>query len=162
MPLAATVPNNTIPAPPSTEVGTAAMTRPMNGNRPRITRNTPPVATTKRLLMPVTATSPTFWANALWVKEPKVGAQAIAQTFGVNLGADDFAHGEDVGGGFNQGHHDHDAHRQDRGKVEGRHAEMEGCRKAKHRALAHGREVRHTQEHRDHGADNHGQQNRQT
>lgn len=46
MPLAATVPNSTIPAPPSTEVGTAAMTRPMIGSRPRVTRISPPVATT--------------------------------------------------------------------------------------------------------------------
>ncbi len=46
MPLAATVPNNTMPAPPSTAVGTAAITRPITGSRPRITRNNPPVATT--------------------------------------------------------------------------------------------------------------------
>ncbi|MNG38523.1 hypothetical protein D3C84_1262650 [compost metagenome] len=46
IPLAATVPNSTMPAPPSTEVGTAAITRPMKGSRPRITRNKPPVATT--------------------------------------------------------------------------------------------------------------------
>ena len=49
----------------------------MKGNKPRITRNNPPVATTKRLLTPVTATRPTFWAKALWVNEPKIGANML-------------------------------------------------------------------------------------
>ena len=34
---------------------------------------TPPALTTKRLLTPVIATSPTFCANALWVKPLKIG-----------------------------------------------------------------------------------------
>ncbi len=38
---------------------------------------TPPAATTNRLLMPVIATNPTFWAKALCMKEPKIGAKAL-------------------------------------------------------------------------------------
>ena len=46
MPLAATVPKSTIPAPPRTGVGTAATTRPSTGSRPSSTRITPPALTT--------------------------------------------------------------------------------------------------------------------
>ena len=49
----------------------------MIGNRPRTTRIRPPALTTKRLLMPVMATSPTFWAKALWVKELKTGEMRL-------------------------------------------------------------------------------------
>src|SRR5215216_2861674 len=69
MPLAATVPNSTSPAPPRTGSGTTATIAPRTGNRPSSSsRITPLTATTKRLLMPVTATSPTFWAKALTEK----------------------------------------------------------------------------------------------
>ena len=77
MPDAATVPNRTIPAPPRTAVGTAATTRPRTGSRPRITRIAPPAVTTKRLLTPVMATSPTFCAKALWVKVLRNGAMML-------------------------------------------------------------------------------------
>ncbi len=46
MPLAATVPNRTMPAPPRTDSGMAATTRPTTGSRPSRTRMSPPVATT--------------------------------------------------------------------------------------------------------------------
>ena len=77
MPLAATVPNSTMPAPPSTGVGTAAMIRPRTGSRPRTTRIAPPALTTNRLFTPVMATRPTFCANALWVKELNTGDRAL-------------------------------------------------------------------------------------
>src|SRR5262245_42820570 len=73
MPEAATVPNSTSPAPPSTGYGIAATTRPSTGNTPRIIKITPPAVTTKRLLTPVIATRPTFWAKALWVNPLKIG-----------------------------------------------------------------------------------------
>ena len=37
----------------------------------------PPALTTKRLLTPVMATRPTFWAKALWVKELNSGEMAL-------------------------------------------------------------------------------------
>ena len=69
MPLAATVPNSARPAPPSTGIGIVATIAPIFGNSPRTTRITPLAATTNRLLIPVIATSPTFWAKALAEKE---------------------------------------------------------------------------------------------
>ena len=65
MPLAATVPNSASPAPPSTGSGIDAMIAPSLGTSPSATRMMPLTATTKRLLMPVIATRPTFCANAL-------------------------------------------------------------------------------------------------
>ena len=46
IPLAATVPNRTMPAPPRTGLGIAATTRPITGRSPSATRIRPPVATT--------------------------------------------------------------------------------------------------------------------
>ncbi|MNC27105.1 hypothetical protein D3C75_752660 [compost metagenome] len=90
-----------------------------------------------------------------------VGAQTVAQALGVNLGADDLTDGQNVRRGLHQRHHHHDAHRQDRSEVEGRHAEVERRREAEHRALGYGRKIRHAKEHRDHRTNDHGQQNRQ-
>ena len=42
-----------------------------------MTRIRPPALTTKRLLTPVMATRPTFWAKALWVKELNSGEMAL-------------------------------------------------------------------------------------
>ena len=78
MPAAATDPKSTMPAPPSTGSGIAFMTRPSTGSRPSSTRMPPPAATTNRLLMPVSATMPTFWAKALIGKPLKIGANAVA------------------------------------------------------------------------------------
>ena len=61
--------NSAKPAPPSTGVGIAATIAPTFGNSPSTTRIRPLAATTKRLLMPVMATRPTFWAKALAEKE---------------------------------------------------------------------------------------------
>ena len=60
MPVAATMPNITRPAPPSTTVGSDSTSAAILGSRPSTTRITPPATQTKRLLMPVTATRPTF------------------------------------------------------------------------------------------------------
>ncbi len=86
MPLAATEPKRTTPAPPSTGRGTTAISEAATGHRPMRTRKPPPVATTKRLRILVIATSPMFWANALHMKplnsgaiaEPRVSARSPA------------------------------------------------------------------------------------
>ena len=60
MPVAATMPNITMPAPPSTTVGSDSISAAILGSRPSVIRMTPPATQTKRLLTPVTATRPTF------------------------------------------------------------------------------------------------------
>lgn len=79
MPLAATVPKSTIPAPPRTGCGTSETTAPSTGKSPSRTSSPPPVATTKRLRIPVSATSPMFWAKALAAKPLKTGLTAVAR-----------------------------------------------------------------------------------
>ncbi len=61
MPVAATMPNMTRPAPPRTIVGTDSTKAPIFGTRPRTIRMMPPATQTKRLRTPVTPTRPTFW-----------------------------------------------------------------------------------------------------
>ena len=63
MPVAATMPNITSPAPPSTTVGSASTSAPIFGIRPSTTMMTPPATQTKRERMPVTPTRPTFCEN---------------------------------------------------------------------------------------------------
>ena len=63
MPVAATMPNMTMPAPPSTNGGTEATTCAIFGSRPSRNRITPPAAHTQRLRTPVMPTSPTFCEN---------------------------------------------------------------------------------------------------
>ncbi len=90
-----------------------------------------------------------------------VGAPAIAQALGVDLGLDDFAHREDVRRGFHQGDQDDDEHRQDRRHLELRRAEVQRRRQGDQRPLEHLGEVGHAEEHRDQGADHHRQEDRQ-
>ncbi|MNM90508.1 hypothetical protein D3C81_1027730 [compost metagenome] len=90
-----------------------------------------------------------------------VGTQAIAQALGVDLGVDDFTDSENVCRGFHQCHHDHDAHRQNRSDVEGRHAEVERRRESYQRTFEYLTEVSHAQRPGDQGTDDHGQQDRQ-
>lgn len=86
IPLAATDPNSTTPAPPSTGRGTTAISDAAMGHRPIRTRKPPPVATTYRLRMRVIATRPMFWAKALHMNplnsgltaEPRVSARRPA------------------------------------------------------------------------------------
>ena len=59
------MPNNASPAPPNTGNGSAAMMAPTLGKSPSTKRIPPLTATTNRLLIPVSATSPTFCAKAL-------------------------------------------------------------------------------------------------
>ena len=61
MPVAATMPNITRPAPPSTKVGSDSTSAAIFGSRPSTTRMRPPATQTKRLRTPVTPTRPTFW-----------------------------------------------------------------------------------------------------
>lgn len=79
MPLAATVPKSTVPAPPRTGCGTGETTEPSTGNSPSRTRMPPPAATTKRLRILVSATSPMFWAKALAAKPLRTGLSAVAR-----------------------------------------------------------------------------------
>ena len=65
-PVAATMPNITMPAPPSTNEGTDATMCAIFGNRPSAMRITPPMAATKRDRTPVTVTSPTFCENDVY------------------------------------------------------------------------------------------------
>ncbi|ALE77313.1 hypothetical protein WY02_01125 [Pseudonocardia sp. AL041005-10] len=78
IPLAATVPNSTMPAPPSTGCGIAENTADAIGESPSTSRSSPPAATANRLRIPVSATSPTFWANAVAGKELNTGATTEA------------------------------------------------------------------------------------
>jgi hypothetical protein len=60
MPVAATMPNITRPAPPSTTVRHRVDQRAILGSRPSMIRIAPPATHTQRLLTPVTPTRPTF------------------------------------------------------------------------------------------------------
>ena len=62
-PVAATMPNITMPAPPNTTTGTASTSADSFGSNPSTTMMAPPVAVTQRDLMPVTPTRPTFCEN---------------------------------------------------------------------------------------------------
>ena len=135
MPLAATVPNNASPAPPSTGSGIAAMIAPSFGKSPSTSRIPPLTATTKRLLMPVSATSPTFCANALtgnpFNRPPETAVDRVSARspfdhgLAVGRATDHHADGEQVGRGLGHDHQHHDDHRHDRGDLECRRAEME-------------------------------------
>ena len=63
MPVAATMPNMTSPAPPRTTVGSASTKAPIFGTSPSTIMMIPPATQTKRERTPVTPTSPTFWLN---------------------------------------------------------------------------------------------------
>jgi len=62
-PVAATMPNITSPAPPSTTSGTASTKADIFGSRPRMSMMMPPVTVTQRERTPVTPTRPTFCEN---------------------------------------------------------------------------------------------------
>ncbi|MNY73193.1 hypothetical protein D3C86_2119250 [compost metagenome] len=61
-PVAATMPNITSAAPPSTYCGIEAAKKASLGRQPSTMRMPPAVAQTQRLRTPVTCTSPTFCA----------------------------------------------------------------------------------------------------
>ncbi|RPK36202.1 hypothetical protein EES37_27295 [Streptomyces sp. ADI91-18] len=77
MPLAATEPKSTMPAPPRTGSGTTPMTEAATGHRPSRIRMPPPAATTNRLRTLVIATSPMFWAKALHMNPLNSGLSAL-------------------------------------------------------------------------------------
>ena len=60
MPVAATMPNITNPAPPKTTVGKDSTKAAILGITPKMIKMMPPATQTKRLFTPVTATKPTF------------------------------------------------------------------------------------------------------
>ena len=62
-PVAATMPNITSPAPPSTTCGTASTSAAIFGSNPSTSMIAPPATVTKRERTPVTPTSPTFCEN---------------------------------------------------------------------------------------------------
>ena len=59
MPVAATMPNITRPAPPNTTVGNDSISAAILGSKPSAIRMRPPATQTNRLFTPVTATNPT-------------------------------------------------------------------------------------------------------
>jgi hypothetical protein len=61
MPVAATMPNITRPAPPSTKVGTDSTRAAILGSMPSTSMMMPAATQTQRLFTPVTPTRPTFW-----------------------------------------------------------------------------------------------------
>ena len=71
------IPKRTIAAPPSTGFGIAATTAATFGTNPRITRNTPQMATTYRLATPVKEMRPTFCENDVFGNAPKTPATAL-------------------------------------------------------------------------------------
>ena len=72
MPVAATMPNITSPAPPSTTVGSDSTSAAILGSRPSTSRMMPAATQTKRLFTPVTATSPTFCEKLVYGKVLKM------------------------------------------------------------------------------------------
>ena len=72
MPVAATMPNITNPAPPSTKVGSDSTSAAILGSRPSTIRITPPATHTNRLFTPVTPTSPTFCEKLVYGKVLKI------------------------------------------------------------------------------------------
>ena len=90
-----------------------------------------------------------------------VCAQAVAKAFGVDLGVDDFAHCQDIGGGLDHGHDNHDQHRQDGCEAELGHAEVQHLGQCDQRAFQHPGEVGHAHGRGNQCADNDSQQNRQ-
>ena len=62
-PVAATMPNITRPAPPSTTSGTASTSAAIFGSSPSTSMMAPPATVTQRERTPVTPTRPTFCEN---------------------------------------------------------------------------------------------------
>lgn len=77
MPLAATMPNSAMPAPPSTARGTPSTSADTLGSRPRTTRIAPAAVATKRDRTPVSETSPTFCAKAVYGKVLKTPPMTV-------------------------------------------------------------------------------------
>ncbi len=65
MPIAVTIANMTVAAPPMTGAGRSEMIAPTFGIRPRMTRKTPQTVTTQRLRTLVIPIRPTFSAYAV-------------------------------------------------------------------------------------------------
>ena len=106
MPLAATVPNSTMPAPPRTGVGTAATTRPSTGSRPEHHQDDAAGRDHEAALDPGDGDQ----ANVLGERALGEGTedrrdeagnhvcpQARGDPLRIDLGAHDFADGQDVG-----------------------------------------------------------------
>ena len=68
MPVAATMPNMTSPAPPRTNCGIASTNAPIFGTSPSTIMMIPPATQTQRLRTPVTPTRPTFCEKLVYGK----------------------------------------------------------------------------------------------
>ena len=75
IPVAATMPNIAMAAPPSTAGGIEATRNAALGNRLRVIRKIPAMIVTERQRTPVICTRPMFWANEEWVKVLKKPAR---------------------------------------------------------------------------------------
>ena len=85
IPTAATVANNVSAAPPSTGLGIEATIAATLGRNPSRIMNTPAAATTQRLLIPVSRTSPTFSENAVYGNELKMPPMVVATPSARNM-----------------------------------------------------------------------------
>ena len=131
-PVAATMPNITRPAPPSTTCGTASTRAAIFGRKPSASMMQPPAAVTQRERMPVTPTRPTFCENDVYGKVLKMPPMMVpmpsarrprARSLPVDLAPGHFAEREEHADGFDHHHDHHDAHGDDRHQMELRHAE---------------------------------------
>jgi hypothetical protein len=121
-----------------------------------------------RLLIPVIATRPTFWANALTGRplnpgqrrRQHVGAQTPRDGVPVGGTVDDLADGEDVRRGLRHDHQHDDEHRDDRADREGRQAEVERRGELERLGLGDSAEVGHAERDRDQRAEDQAEQDR--
>ena len=134
MPLAATVPNRTMPAPPSTDSGTAATTRPKDGQQAQHHQDHPTGGDNKAALDARDGHQAHVLGKGALGEGAKdggdkagghVGAQSGGDALGVHLGVNNLPHGQDVGCGFRQDHQHHNQHGDDGGDVEGGQAKVE-------------------------------------
>src|SRR5450631_1078067 len=151
MPTTATVANMARAAPPSTGRGTPATTAAALGSSPRMIMMAPAEATTQRLLILVSRTSPTFSAKQVYgerVEDPAdrrrqaIGAKCPCDVRAGDPLVDDCTGGEDVTGGLDRRDEHDDDHRYDRGADEDRGAEVEGRGHADDGTGAHRAEAR--------------------
>ena len=71
------MPNMTMTPPPSTAIGMLEIAAPNFGTSPQAIRNSAPIVTTWRLMMPVIEISPTFWLNEVFGSAPNTPETAV-------------------------------------------------------------------------------------
>jgi hypothetical protein len=169
MPVAATMPNITSPAPPSTKVGSASTSAPIFGMRPSTIRMMPPATQTKRLRTPVTPTRPTFCENdgvgegvedAADHGAEAVGAQACGQHRLGHLLAGHVAQRQEHAGRFDHDDDHHQRHGDDQHRIEDRHAEAERRDQGEPAGFGDLVEMHHAERGGDDAADDDAEQDR--